>query len=90
MSNKIIVFSLNGCGHCLVLKKQLNDDNIEFTEIEVSKNNEVWDQVVKQTGHNSLPTVFISLNGEDDGPVFVPGRDYKDKDEIVKIIKTYI
>jgi glutaredoxin len=90
MSNKIIVFTLNGCGHCLVLKKQLNEDNIEFTEIEVSKNNEVWDQVVKQTGHNSLPTVFISLNGEDDGPVFVPGRDYKDKDEIVKIIKTYI
>jgi glutaredoxin len=90
MSNKIIVFSLNGCGHCLVLKKQLNDDNIEFTEIEVSKNSEIWDQVVKQTGHNSLPTVFISLNGEDDGPVFVPGRDYQDKDEIVKIIKTYI
>ena len=90
MSNKIIVFTLNGCGHCLVLKKQLNEDNIEFTEIEVSKNNEVWDQVVKQTGHNSLPTVFISLNGEDDGPVFVPGRDYKDKDEIIKIIKTYI
>ena len=90
MSNKIIVFTLNGCGHCSVLKKQLNKDNIEFTEIEVSKNKEIWDQVVKQTGHNSLPTVFISLNGEDDGPVYVPGRYYQDKDEIVKIIKTYI
>jgi glutaredoxin len=90
MPNKIIVFTLNGCGHCSVLKGQLNKDGVEYTEIEVSKNKEIWDQVVKQTGHNSLPTVFISLNGEDDGPVFVPGRDYQNKDEIVKIIKTYI
>ena len=24
MSNKIIVFSLKGCGHCVILKKDLN------------------------------------------------------------------
>jgi glutaredoxin len=90
MPNRIIIFTLNGCGHCSVLKGELHNEGIEYTEIEVSKSKEIWDQVVKQTGHNSLPTVFISLNGEDDGPVFVPGRDYRDKDEIVKIIKTYI
>jgi glutaredoxin len=90
MPNRIIIFTLNGCGHCSVLKGELNNDGIEYTEIEVSKHEEIWNQVVKQTGHNILPTVFISINGEDDGPVFVPGRDYQDKDEIVKIIKTYI
>ena len=90
MPNRIIIFTLNGCGHCSVLKGELNNEGIEYTEIEVSKHEEIWNKVVKQTEHNILPTVFISLNGEDDGPVFVPGRDYKDKDEIVKIIKTYI
>jgi len=90
MPNRIIIFTLNGCGHCSILKGELNNEGIEYTEIEVSKHEEIWNKVVKQTGHNSLPTVFISLNGEDDGPVFVPGRDYRDKDEIVKIIKTYI
>jgi alkyl hydroperoxide reductase subunit F len=90
MSNKIIVFSLKGCGHCVILKKELNENNIPYTEIEIGENKEIWDQVVEQTGHNSLPTVFVSLNGEEDGPVFVPGRDYQNKDEIVEIIKTYL
>lgn len=90
MSNKIIIFTLDGCGHCVQLKESLTENNITFTEVEINSNKKVWDQVVTQTGHNSLPTVFISLEGRDDGPVFVPGRDYSDKDEIVKIIKTYI
>jgi glutaredoxin len=69
---------------------ELNENNIPYTEIEIGENKEIWDQVVEQTGHNSLPTVFVSLNGEEDGPVFVPGRDYQNKDEIVEIIKTYL
>ena len=90
MANTIIIFTLKGCGHCTELKKGLTELTIPFNEIEITENETIWNQVIKQTGHNSLPTVFISLNGEDDGPVFVPGRDYQDKDEIVEIIKTYI
>ena len=45
---------------------------------------------MNQTGHNSLPTVFVSLEGGESGPVFVPGRDYKDKDELLEMIKTYV
>ena len=88
--NNIIVFTLNGCGHCVELKKSLIELEIDYTEIVVDDNEEIWNQVINQTGHNSLPTVFVSLNGEEDGPVFVPGRDYQSKDEIVEIIKTYL
>ena len=38
MSNKIIVFSLKGCGHCVTLKKDLNENNIPYTEIEIGEN----------------------------------------------------
>ena len=86
----VIVFTLKGCGHCTELKKELNDLDIPYSEIEISENEKIWNQVVKQTGHNALPTVFIGLKDNENGPVFVPGRDFKDKNEIIKIIKGYV
>jgi glutaredoxin len=90
MSNTIIVFTLNGCGHCKNLKKRLSDISIPFTEIEIGKNEKIWNQVVEQTGHNVLPTVFIKKEDSEDGPVYIPGRDYQNEDEIVEIIKTFV
>jgi hypothetical protein len=46
--------------------------------------------VVEQTGHNSLPTVFIALNGTDEGPIYVPERDYESRDDLIKKIKLYV
>lgn len=88
--NEIIVFTLNGCSHCVELKKELQNQNITFTEIEVESNKEIWNSVVKQTGHNSLPSVYISIAGGDEGPIFVPERDYKDRDDLIGKIKMYI
>ena len=68
MANKIIVFTLNRCVHCNELKKQLIKENIDFTELEIDENKKIWNSVVEQTGHNSLPTVFVGLNGEDEEP----------------------
>ena len=90
MANKIIVFTLEGCIHCVELKKDLTNLNIPFTELEIGANKDVWDVVVQQTGHNSLPTVFIGLNGEDEGPVFVPERDYESKEDLIEKIKNYV
>ncbi len=88
--NEIIVFTLNGCSHCVDLKKELKKLNITFTEIEVESNKEIWNSVVKQTGHNSLPSVYVSIAGGDEGPIFVPERDYKDRDDLIEKIKMYI
>jgi glutaredoxin len=88
--NNIIVFTLNGCGHCVELKKSLIELEIDYTEIVVDDNEEIWNQVINQTGHNSLPTIFISINGTDEGPVFVPERDFNSKEECVEIIKKYV
>jgi glutaredoxin len=89
MANKIIVFTLNGCFHCNELKKKLIKENIDFTELEIDENKKIWNSVVEQTGYNSLPTVFIGLNGEDEGPIFVPERDYESQEDLVGKIKIY-
>jgi glutaredoxin len=87
MSNSIIIFTLNGCLHCKNLKNRLNELNIPFIDVEIGQNQKLWDQVVEQTGHNVLPTVFIKKENTEEGPVFVPGRDYESEDEIVEILK---
>jgi hypothetical protein len=43
--------------------------------------------VVEQTGHNVLPTIFIKKENSEEGPVYIPGRDYQIEDEIVEILK---
>lgn len=88
--NTIVIFTLNGCGHCQSLKKRLDDILIPYTEIEIGANEEIWTQVVRQTGEDVIPTIFIKKNDNEDGPVYVPGRDYQNEDEIVEIIKTYV
>jgi glutaredoxin len=90
MSNLIIVFTLNGCSHCVELKKKLKQHKINFNEIEVGTNQQIWDKVVEQTGQNALPTVYVALDGGDDGPVFVPERDYKSQDELIEKLKNYV
>lgn len=88
--NTIVIFTLNGCSHCQSLKKRLRDLSIPYTEIEIGANEDIWTQVVRQTGEDVIPTVFIKKENDEDGPVYVPGRDYQDEDEIVEIIKTYV
>lgn len=88
--NTIVIFTLNGCGHCQSLKKRLNEISIPYTEIEIVANEAIWTQVVRQTGHDVIPTVFIKKENDENGPVYVPGRDYQTEDEIVEIIKTYV
>lgn len=90
MSNKVLLFTLNGCGHCKTLKEKLREESIPFTEIEVTQNQKLWNQVVQQTNNEFLPTFFIKTEGTDEGPVFCPDKDFKDNDEALEIIKKYM
>lgn len=84
------VFTLNGCSHCVELKKILNENQIEFKEFEIGKHQELFDEVVRLTGHNSLPTTYLQNSETGSGPIFVPGRDYKTKEELLEKIKKYV
>lgn len=90
MGNEIFVFSLIGCGHCKTLKERFDELSIAYTDLEINSNREIWEQVVSQTGHNILPTVFIKKEGTDDGVVFIPNRDYNSVDELIENIKIYL
>jgi glutaredoxin len=88
--SKIVIFSMNGCGHCVSLKKRLNGLSIPYNDIDINQHEDLWKQVVEQTGHNVVPTIYISEENSDTGQVFVPGRDHHNENEAIEIIKKYI
>lgn len=87
---EIYIFTLNACSHCAELKRKLNELNISFHDVEITKNQKLWDAVKAQTGYDILPTVFIQTDDIGNGLVYTPGRDFKDTDEIIEIIKKNI
>lgn len=87
--DKLIIFTLNGCGHCSNLKKRLDDINIVYREVEITQNKEVWDEIVKQIKYDYLPTVLISPDDSQIGHIFVPSVHYQTEDKIVEIIQSY-
>lgn len=90
MGNEVIIFTLNGCSHCDELKENLTELSIPFHDIEITKNKKIWDKVVSQTGFNVLPTVFIPTDNDGNGNLYIPGRDFQDKNDIIEKIKSYI
>jgi glutaredoxin len=90
MNSELIVFTLNGCSHCVNLKDLLTKLEIPYTEIEIGTNRKLWDQVVEQTGHNVLPTVFIKNKNTEVGPVFIPGKDFHSSEELIPKISQHL
>jgi glutaredoxin len=90
MANKLLLFTLDTCGHCKMLKERLVNESIPFTEIEVNSNQSLWNQVVTQSKNEYLPTFFIKKEGSDTGPIFCPERDFENDDQAIEIIKKYI
>lgn len=87
---RLVVFTMNGCPHCEELKEELKQENLDYTEYEIFEHPFIWDQIVKETGNEYLPTIFIQTDDEGNGLVFVPEKDFNTKEELMNIIKTNI
>jgi glutaredoxin len=90
MKNSVIIFTMKGCPYCLDLKTGLTEKNITYYEYMIHDHKNIWEQVVKQTGFRNLPTVYIKEGDSDIGPVFIPGRDFDTKEQIIEIIQGYL
>ena len=86
----LAIFTLNGCVFCRDLKQRLTEEGIHFHDIEITRNRKIWEQILKETGDDALPTVFIQTDKEGNGLVYTPGRDFYEIDDIVEIIKKNI
>ena len=74
---KIKVYTLPGCVYCEFVKDYFNEHNIEFECIDVSKNQNDAEMIVKKTEQVGVPVTIID---ED----FVVGYDVKKIKELLK------
>ena len=70
------IYSTPSCPYCFTLKEFLKEHDIKFEEIDVSKDKEVMEEIIKKSGRLEVPIVEI------DGQI-VAGFD---KEKIVKLL----
>jgi len=70
------VFSTPSCPYCFTLKEFLKEHKIQFEEIDVSKDAEAREEMIKKAGTMEVPVVEI------DGEVVVGF----DRDKIVELL----
>jgi len=70
------VYSTPGCPYCFTLKEFLKQHNIEFEDIDVSKDKKDLDEMVKKSGQMGVPVIEI------DGAIIVGF----DKEKISKLL----
>ena len=86
---ELFIFTLIDCVHCQYLKTRLSNVKLSFKEFEINKNKLFWDEIVKQTGEDIVPTVCIRDDEGEKIHIFIPGKDFNNGDEAINIIKKY-
>lgn len=59
MDKKVRIFSTPSCIYCHTLKKFLGESNVEFEEIDVSRNREALQEMVQKSGQMGVPVSEI-------------------------------
>jgi glutaredoxin-like YruB-family protein len=74
---KIRVFSTPSCPYCFTLKEFLKQNNFEFEDIDVSRDEKALKEMVEKSGQMGVPVVEI------DGEIVVGF----DKEKICKLLR---
>tara|TARA_Y100001970_G_scaffold117039_1_gene145682 strand:- start:7888 stop:8157 length:270 start_codon:yes stop_codon:yes gene_type:complete len=63
-NNRALMYSHPTCGYCDLMREELVEKSIDFEEIDVSKNPEMWKEVEKLSGGDRITPVLVRTNGE--------------------------
>ncbi|MBD3253082.1 NrdH-redoxin [Candidatus Pacearchaeota archaeon] len=74
---KIKIYSTPACPYCKMVKKYLKEKELEFDDIDISKNQEAAHEMVEKSGQMSVPVIDI------DGKIIIGF----DREKLEKLIK---
>ncbi len=63
-SGRAIVYSHPECGYCKLLTEDFDSKGIEYDEIDLSKQPDLWPEVERLTGGDRITPVTITAEGE--------------------------
>lgn len=74
---KVKVYTTPACSYCQTLKEFLRENKVEFTEIDVSKDQQAAEELIRRSGQMSVPVTEI------DGQMIVGF----DREKLVDLLK---
>ena len=69
MPAAVIMYSTRFCPYCMRARSLFKKKGIEYTEISVGRDRDLWDEMEQRSGRNTVPQIFIndeSVGGYDD------------------------
>lgn len=88
----IIIYTMKGCPFCVMMKEQLQKENIDFIERDIDEQKDEYELFVRAVGDNDFVPAFmiVETDGErHNSKFFAPERDFIEIVDGVKIIKEH-
>jgi len=79
VTNMVKIYSTPTCVYCKTLKGYFKKNNIEFEDIDISKDEQQLQKMIKDSGQMGVPVVDI------DGEIII-GFDKEKIDKLLKIV----
>lgn len=57
--NDVTIYTSPTCGYCHMLRKFLQDKEVEFKEVDITQDQEAAEKIVSETGHMGVPVTDI-------------------------------
>jgi glutaredoxin len=92
MDKLLILFTMEGCPYCEIMKTQLKESNIPFEVRDIHEHNDEYEMFVEITDNEFVPAFMIveSPDGDDHKSyLFAPERDFNEIEEGISIIKEH-
>jgi len=92
MDKVVILFTMESCPYCHMLKEMLDKENIIYYDRDINKHKEEYDMFVEVTKNEFVPAFMLIESPESEEPstnLYTPERDFDDLDDGVSIIKEF-
>lgn len=69
MPAEVVIYATRFCPYCMRARSLLKKKGVKFTEISVSGKPELWEEMEKLSGRDTVPQIFIDkepVGGYDD------------------------
>ena len=87
MGKHLVLFTMEGCPFCHEFKEKLNEEHIEFVDMDINENPTEYDMFMKITENDLVPAFMIVDDQGGPSTFMAPDRDYQELDEAISKIK---
>jgi glutaredoxin len=89
-----VVYTMNGCPFCQMIKEELKKNNLPFVERDIHEYDDEYEEFVKITENEYVPSLMLFTLDENENAsnikLLAPDRDFEDIYEGVQMAKNYI